>query len=364
MMKILDSYLLRQFLTPFFLAVAAFAIIGILDYLFVLIELNVISDISFSVIMRLLLYKMPATMVIFFPMAVLFSIMLLLIRMAKDNELTVLRASGIHTGRFIVPLLCLMLASSLLSFWINEDVVPWTNRVSERLYREQITKIPPPEIAENVVFRTGGTRHFYIRHIDRARQALSDIVIMEDTTRYPRIITAQEGHWDGENWILRNGRTYSFDHQGVINFSQFFDRMVIYVNQRMGNFFSTYKSPKEMDSDELKDRIASLRQSGLNTQALEVEYYLKQSLPFACLIFGGLGLSFCLIFVRSGRDWWGVIIAICFAVLAVGFYFFLLALSRALAKDGTLTPMLGAWIPNLVYGTMAATAILFQILRR
>ena len=43
-------------------------------------------------------------MVLFFPMAALFSTMLLLVRMAKDNELTVLRTSGIQTFRIILPI--------------------------------------------------------------------------------------------------------------------------------------------------------------------------------------------------------------------------------------------------------------------
>ena len=79
---ILDRYLFREFSGPFVLAVGGFAVIAIVDILFYLVELFVISGISFFTIIRLLVYKLPSLMIIFFPMAVLFAVMLLLVRMA------------------------------------------------------------------------------------------------------------------------------------------------------------------------------------------------------------------------------------------------------------------------------------------
>ncbi|NQY73397.1 MAG: LptF/LptG family permease, partial [Candidatus Margulisbacteria bacterium] len=90
--NILDRYIISQFMGPFLLAVGAFVIIGIVDILFVLVDSFINSGVSLFIVIRLLIYKIPAIMVLFFPMAVLFSVMLLLIRMAKDNEITIIRA--------------------------------------------------------------------------------------------------------------------------------------------------------------------------------------------------------------------------------------------------------------------------------
>ena len=73
-----------------------------------------------------------------------------------------------------------------------------------------------------------------------------------------------------------------------------------------------------------------------------------------------MGIASCLSFVRSGKDWWGVIIAIIIAILLTGLYFFGIALFRALAKEGSLPPLLGVWVPNLVYGLIASTTIFYQ----
>ena len=163
---ILDRYLFKQFTGPFLLAVGGFALIGIVDILFYLVELAILSGISFYTILRLLLYKLPAIMILFFPMAVLFSIMLLMVRMAKDNELTVLRTSGIHSGRIVIPLLLLTFCTALISYYTNEKVVPWTNETSDALIRKEIKKKPPPVIRENIVFKDSSDRFFYIKKVN------------------------------------------------------------------------------------------------------------------------------------------------------------------------------------------------------
>ena len=101
--KILDRYLVREFINPFILAVCGFGLIAVVDILMYLVELAVISGIGFDVVIRILIYKLPAIMVLFFPMAVLFTVMLILVRMAKDNEITVLKTFIVKTLQ-IVPL--------------------------------------------------------------------------------------------------------------------------------------------------------------------------------------------------------------------------------------------------------------------
>ena len=100
-LTILDKYLIREFFFPFFLAVFGFALIGIVDILFYVVELSVLSGVSFLTTIKLLIYKLPAVMVLFFPMATLFACMLLFVRMAKDNELSVLRTSGISSFKIL-----------------------------------------------------------------------------------------------------------------------------------------------------------------------------------------------------------------------------------------------------------------------
>ncbi|RAP33546.1 hypothetical protein DID75_01915 [Candidatus Marinamargulisbacteria bacterium SCGC AG-410-N11] len=349
------------------MSVGGFTIIGIVDILFYLVDLAILSGVQFSTIIRLLIYKLPAIMVLFFPMAVLFATMLLLVRMAKDNELTILRASGVHTFRILLPLLFIILISSGISFIINEDIVPWTNNVSEKLIRKEIQKKPPPNIVENVVFKGSSNRFFYIKKVFSKEAKMENLLIFEETRYFPRLTTAKNASWNGHSWTLNNGYIQEINKDGILEFLDSFEELKIHVDQNIRTYLNRQKSAKEMDSQELKKRIDTLNKGGISTRTLKVEYYMKSSLPGACFIFGFLGIAFCLSFVRSGKDWWGVILSICFAVLSVGFYFFLLSLSRAFAKDPSFNifgypfyPFLGAWLPNFIYGFIASLVISYQ----
>lgn len=357
--SILDRYITRQYFGPFFLAVGAFVIIGIIDILFTLVDYAVNYGVPFLTIFRLLIYKIPAIMVLFFPMAVLFSVMLMLVRMAKDNEITVLRSSGIHSGRILIPILIVAFSTALLSYFTNEKVVPWADRVSNNLIRKAISKKPPPVIVENQFFKDQD-KYFYVRSINKKEGVMKDILIYELSGRYPKIISASEGYWNKLSWKLVDGHIQNFNDQGIAEDIAQFATMLIHVDRSIESFYTKQKSTREMDSTELKTKIDMLDKGGVNTMGLKVEYYMKKAIPGSCLVFGLIGIAFCLTFVRSGKDWWGVIMAVCMAVLSVGFFFFLVAIFRSFGKGGIINPFLAAWLPNFLYTTASLLLIGYQ----
>jgi lipopolysaccharide export system permease protein len=361
---ILDRYFLWQYLWPCILAVGAFGLIGVVDVIFYLIELSVLSGISAIVVIQLILYKLPAILILFFPIAVLFSIMLLLVRMIKDNELLVLLSSGVSTVRIIAPLIVLGVLTSLMTYFANESLVPWTNQKANALIAKEIDRKPPPEIAENIVFKGTEDRFFYVQQIDRKTGVMKSVLIFEDSATLPRILVADRAQWGINTWTLWQGRMFEFDNDANLSYTNTFDQMKIHVNQNLDMLDSSAKSPTEMDSKELKMRINSLSQSGLSTQSLKVEYGLKQAIPIACGVFAIIGIAYCFTFIKTGKDWWGVVISIGVAAGTVMLYFFVLAVTRALGKGGTLSPFWAAWTANILFGLVGSGIIVHQSRRR
>ena len=181
---------------------------------------------------------------------------------------------------------------------------------------------------------------------------------------FPRLVTAKTARWDQTEWHLFDGVIHELNPEGDVKFVSFFDKTTIHIVRDLYSFYTKHKTPKEMDSSELKTKIEKMEEGGINTKSLRVEYHLKKSLPVACFVFSLMGITFCVLFVRSGKDWWGVITAIIFVVLMVGFYFFLMATFRALGKKGVVMPLLSAWIPNLIYFFPCAGLLIYDGLRR
>jgi lipopolysaccharide export system permease protein len=358
--RIIDRYLIGEFIGPFLLAVGGFVIVGLVDILFTLVDLFVNAGVSGFIVARLLIYKIPAIIVLFFPMAVLFSIMLLLVRVAKDNEFTVLRSSGVKTWRILAPLVVVVFFVGFFCFYINETIVPWANYVSDNLIRQVVRKTPPPDISENVFFKDDKARYFYIKKIDAAKAVMRNVMIYELVGDFPRIITAKLAKWNQRSWFLFDGIVYEFDKEGRAEFTSSFSRMNLHLKKDLSAFYRRSKSAKEMDSSALASKIKVLAKGGVGTRKLEVEYHMKKAMPAACVIFGLVGMAYCLKLVRSGKDLWGVVFAICLAVLSVGFWFFLVALFRSFGRGGIIAPFWAAWLPNIFYFLVASFTIVYE----
>ncbi len=347
-MTLLDRYFFKQFSVYFMVAVIGFGLMAAVDILFYLTELAVAVKAPMLLTLRLLLYKLPAVMVIFFPMAVLFSIMLMLFRMAKDSELTILRASGVSQIRMMTPLLLIGLAVSVLSFAVNDRVVPHANKAFNRSLDYYFHKGSSIPLVQQIVFKSAD-RFFYINTVRSDSKRLERVLIFEPFSAYPRITTAEEVYAQGKVWTLKNGWTYEISSEGNLTMSHHYKEATVQVENGLSEFYASSDSPKDLSSGDLRQKISKINLGKGDARGLLVEYYLKFSLPIACLIFAILGLSLSLTFVQTGRDLWGIIVAVVLSFASVGFYFFLVAFLRAIAKDGGLTPLIGIWLPNLIY---------------
>lgn len=360
--KLLDRYAIRELIGPFVLGVGGFVVIGMMDFLFTLVDMFVNQDAPLVAVLRLLIFKIPVILVLFFPMAYLFATMLFLVRMAKDNELTILRVSGVPLWRLMLPLLGLGLLVSLFAFWNNEKVVPWTNHVSNNIIRELIMRKPPPTIAEEVFFRDEGNRYFFIRRIDSKQGLMQDVMIYEMTGNFPRVIVAKTATWSERTWTLHEGNMHKYHEDGMIDYEAKFETLEIHVDRDIQSFYDQQKTSIEMSTEELKKHISIMGKGGADIKDLNVDLYMKQALPASSFVFGVVGAACCLLFVWSGRDWWGVVISVIAAVLMVGFFFFLTAVCRAMGRGGMVNPFLAAWLPNLAYFTIGGIVLIRQSL--
>jgi lipopolysaccharide export system permease protein len=362
--SILYQYFFWQYFWPFTLAIGAFGLIGIVDIVFYLIELSVISGISFIVVLKLILFKLPAILVLFAPIAVLFSMMLLLVRIIKDHELLVLLSSGVSSVRIVLPLMIMAILTAGLAYITNESLVPWTNHHANDLIAREIDRKPPPEIAEDVVFKGTDDRFFYVQQVDRKTGEMRSVLIFEDTGQYPRILVANRAQWGINEWNLWDGNTIEFNSDSNIEYTNTFKHMKININQNLDLVDGNSKSPSEMDSKELKTRIDILEKSGISTQSLKVEYGLKQAIPVACLVFGIIGIAYCFTFIKTGKDWWGIVVAIGISAVTAMIYFFIVAVCRALGKGGSISPFFAVWTANIVFSIWGMALLGYYTRRR
>ena len=100
-------------------------------------------------------------------------------------------------------------------------------------------------------------------------------LLLKSSNPFPRLITSKTAQWDKENWYLKNGFIHELNSKDI-KYVSHFDTTVIHIQRDLGSFYTKHKTPKQMDSNELKEKITTLDKGGINTAALEVEYHLKK----------------------------------------------------------------------------------------
>lgn len=351
--KIVDRYIIREMIPPFLLGVVGFVLIMLTDIIFTLTDLIINRGVPFYAVLRLLIYKLPAIMVLTFPVSTLFATAMALGRFSKDNEIIALRTSGISLGRFCIPIIIFSLFISLSSYFTNEKIVPWTNHVSEQIIRQIILRKPLPEVSENVFFKDNENRYFYIERIHPKTGEIKNIMIYEFRGgRIPRVIVAKKGRFKGDSWDIENGVIHKYDNAGYLTYEAAFDRMHIAGTADVISF-TEQKTPQEMDSAELKNMITMLNRGGVNTRSLLVDYYMKYSIPLTCFIFVLIGIPFSLPPIRSARAW-GIVLCI-----AIVFSFYVFAsIFRSFGYGGVLPPLFSAWGPQILFGVFGVLLVI------
>ncbi|MBO8142162.1 MAG: LptF/LptG family permease [Firmicutes bacterium] len=344
---LIDRYVLREFLLPFLGCAAGFSLILVSGLLFELTDLILVKRVEWQVVVRMLFYRLPDLVVTSLPVGALFGVLLALGRLARDNELTVIRAAGVSFSRIARWLILACLGISLAAYGLNERVVPWANHQYQTLLRKAIFKDPVPAVQEQVFFRDGDGNVFYVRRVDTARSSLEDVMIYQPGGAFPRMITARSGLYTDRVWHLEDVVTREIGDDGFVQREVRAERLNFPMTDDTATFFGEQRTTDEMTRAELAEHIRLFQQSGIDVRAFVVDYHMKLALPLASLVLALLAAPFSL---WGGRHGWvfglGASVALAFVYYTVN------ALFRSLGANGALPPFLAAWLGNWMFAAV------------
>lgn len=346
-LKILDRYIVREIAPPFVVAIVGFVLVMIIDLLFTFTDLIINKGVPASAVLKLLVFKLPAILVLTFPVSTLFGTMMALGRFSGDNEMVALRTSGVPLFRIAAPVLVFSLAVSLVSYLTNEYLVPPSNSVSEGIIRQIILKKPVTAIKENVFFKDKGDRYFYIREVDPKSSVLQDVMIYELVgSNLPRVTIAKRARFNDYSWDLEDGVIHKYGRDAHLEYEASFKKMQIIVTEDFLGYlgYSDQRTTQDMSSHELVKLISMLRKGGVNTKTLLVDLYMKYSIPLTCFVFALIGIPLSLPSIKAGRAL-GVVICI---TIVFSFYVFA-SISRSFGYGGIISPAIAAFTPQATF---------------
>jgi len=352
--KILDRYLLREFLGYLTLGLAGFISVFIVVDIFEKIDVFLDHRAPMHLVARFYAYRAPEVVVQVFPVALLLATFLALGQLNKFGELTAMRVAGLSVLRILVPVFGIAAGSVLVTLVLSEFVIPPANRERDRLYEEQIQHLRHPAVTEraDVTYLGRGGRIFYMRLYLVSEKRMHEVSLQEFRGRQlVRRIDAAEGNWDGSRWVFSSGFVRTFE-SGTETAHPFARLTLDGIRETPADFAKEVRKPDEMNFLELQSYVENLRASGARVANYLVDLHLKLAFPVVNFIVVLIGASLATrLRMQSAAIGFGLSVTISFV------YYAFMRTGQALGHNGAVSPYLAAWMGDLAFGVVAAVML-------
>jgi len=149
--RLLDRYLLRQFIPPLVFAFSAMTSIMLLNQVARRFGALVGKGLPWSVIGEVFLLCLPFIIAMTLPMAVLIAMLYTFSHLAADSEITAMRASGLSVLQLLRPMILAGVTLTAVNFWFTDQVLPDSNAELRNLLINIQRKKPTLELREQVI---------------------------------------------------------------------------------------------------------------------------------------------------------------------------------------------------------------------
>ncbi|HLU24763.1 MAG TPA: LptF/LptG family permease [Longimicrobiales bacterium] len=289
-------------------------------------------------------YQYPQFVLWALPVATLIATVFTINGMSRHSELTAAKAGGISFYRVMAPLPLLGIVFTLVGLGLSE-LVPVTNRKRAELLGEVRRT---PQARTDFVYRAEDGRVYMIRRLDVAQAEIHGISMERrgDEPRIPSIHAAAElgTYARDEGWTLYSGYLRYLTGPGKEHTMRF-DRMrPLGFTEPPDHLQARAKDPEEMRYAELGRFIEVLERSGSRPLKLKVERAQKIALPVATFIIILFAAPLAATTQRGGTAY-GIGVSLAITIV----YLMLFRVAGAAGATGALSPLLAAWLPNLVF---------------
>jgi len=289
------------------------------------------------------LYRVPQFVFWSRPIAALIAAVFTIHSMTLHREILAAKAGGWSFRRLMVPIAALGLLLAAVALPLGNVVPVGEKRAAQILGQMNIDR----QWRNNFVFRTDDGGALSVRRLTLADRRMEGITLMSPiengVTHY---LHAEEAVYsDSLGWTFHDGhvrqvlpeesdRTTVFDSLRTTAFTERPEGLIDRVSGK----------EEQMTRQELEHLAENIERSGGDAHRLRLEQQQRLSLAFASFVivlFGGpLATS-----SRRGGNAYGIGIALGTTLL----YILLMRLSGAFGATGTLSPLVAAWLPNVLF---------------
>ncbi|MBN2302415.1 MAG: LptF/LptG family permease [Lentisphaerae bacterium] len=354
-MKLIDKYLLREYMTSVFFCLSGFVIIHFVYDLFFHLPEIIKARVPINLAAHYYLCLLAPTMEYVVPSALLLATLYTLWQLTRHNELTAMRAGGVSLFRLMMPFIMVGIAFSLITAVITEGFAPQAKQLVKELDHNNFVLSKHRILTNHPYANSAGRRHWQIGKLDiKNPTVLHDVLITqerEDGTRAMKVF-AQKAEWLDRQWWFYDVSIKEYtlnDHpkesSDVMLPGSKLGKEMPFLSETPMDFVATAKPWEFLSSIEMAQYLKS--HPDLSDKAMsnkKTDLHLRMAMPWACFIVALFGIP---AGAKTGRE--SILTGM---ILAFVFFFGFYALTQVgvfLGKTGIIQPWLGAWLSNIVF---------------
>ncbi len=354
MLKIIDRYILKEIAYPFFLILFVLTFVLLMGKIIQLMDLMVNKGVSFIDISKLFLLLTPSFLILTIPISLLISILIGLGRLSGDNELTILKASGMSLYKLLGPVAIASLIAFIITAVTSLFLVPQSKYATKNLLFNVAKKKASIGIKEKVFNDDFKGILLYAESIPVHGDYMKGVIISDTRmSNEPSTIIAEKAFLVSDPSLmtvtlrLENGSTHTVDKRlknyRKMDFSSYDVNLDIESSIAAAKKVSS-KSSTEMTVWELSQELKTAGLEDAVFREMAIEFYKTITTPLSCIVFGILAIPLSIRAhraVRSRGFTLGLIIVFIYYIMRLG--------GEALVETGRLSPLIGTWSPNIIF---------------
>lgn len=350
-MRLLDRYVIRNFLQAYFYCIAGFLSIWLIFDVSDNISTFIDEHFGFVLTVRYYATQVPQVFIILLPVSLLLALLFSLGKMSRANEIVSMLTAGVSIPRLLTPLIGIGLLTVAASFALNYSLAPHAEMAKKNFVAAARSH---QYSVQGQIFRNRtDARTWFIQSFRPGHDVFNNVQVLQQD-EHDNIVTnyltpRATYHPETKTWELDDVRVVHYDDAGNITDEKILPSLKIdnwsETPFRLGsaNARAEYLSFPELrqylhfNSDFPVTLLAPFR--------THLQYRL--ALPWTCLVVVCIAAPLGIGYSRRG-----VLASVASAVILVFSMNFLTHLFLALGEGDRISPPVAAWTPNLIFSVI------------
>jgi lipopolysaccharide export system permease protein len=351
-MRLLDRYVVRNFLQVYLYCIAGFISIWLIFDISDNISTFIEEHIGLRLVAEYYATQVPQIFIILLPVSLLLALLFTLGRMSRANEIVSMLTAGVSLPRVLLPLVGIGLLTVGVSMALNYSLAPHAELARKALLSQ--VRGRPDTFIEGQIFRNRtDARTWFIQNFRLGGNAFTNVQVLQQdandniVTNY--VATRAFYRPETKTWDLENAKVVHYDQAGNIVDEEIYPSLKVeHWSETPFRLGSANVRAEFLSLPELREYLhfnSDFPATLLAPFRTHLQYRL--ALPWTCLVVVCIAAPLGIGYSRRG-----VLSSVAAAVILVFSMNFLVQLFLALGEGDRVSPWIAAWTPNLLFAAI------------